>query len=312
MRRFLAWYQVLLASELVIMFTVPIFLAKERFSCGGTSYAVTFIVWMACWISITDIAPPQYCYEAPVFNWMPTGLMGPPVINWFFYGLAAGLCIFSICVFHKKPGPPLGRIRNMVSQSYKSLSFLGLMMNISSFLVSGFSPAGLVILAPATLLYFYSRRIYLTKEHREKRGRRIAEIEEDVTKEIIAGHQDVLLSEVQDILAASTVPWARYRYDYSYDFIPIARALVQRIRFMGGILQSLRENKSMSIDSLKAAFPTRDFPAAILDLCKRFNLAIQGDTIQIASGVDPNSFLSEIDKMFTTWKRNEAAKLAKI
>ena len=296
MRSFLAWYQVLLAGALAIIFAIPIFLASVRFDCGGTGYAVTCMVWIFGLISITGstVTPRQLDSSTVIIG----------VITWFFYGLVVVLLINSIRIFHKKLNPTLVKVRNEVFGSFIGLLLVGVIMNALDLFVASYSPAGLAILVPATLLKIFSKRLYPTKETLDKFTRRIAEIQQDLTKEIIAGHQDALLNEIQDMMAVIR----------GGDFIGMAIALSQCIQFMAGILQSLRERKAMSIESLKAAYKVKDFPAMILELCQQFNLTIQGDTIQLdpASSIDPQHLLNEIDKMFTTWKGNEAAKLAKI
>jgi hypothetical protein len=100
------------------------------------------------------------------------------------------------------------------------------------------------------------------------------------------GINDTLVSDLQEIMGEAAAE------SRSSDVGGTAKKIRQRLDFMVKIMRSLLERNAEYIAWLKGAFEFTDFPAAILDLCKQFNLVIQGDTIQLAPGIDLHSFLS--------------------
>jgi hypothetical protein len=81
------------------------------------------------------------------------------------------------------------------------------------------------------------------------------------------------------------------------------------------IHQTLEENKDKAVNvelllSL-SGLPSDKFALLLLDLCKRFDLSISGDTVTFHGDADIAAFVRDVDSYFARWRENEAIKAGK-
>nr|MDO8112717.1 hypothetical protein [Candidatus Sigynarchaeota archaeon] len=274
--------------------STPILVSFVQTGCGTATCAA----WIFGWIPCTS------CEAVQPFgtNFGFTLIM---LLCMLFYGLYIWALILSLRVFFKKPASPYIKIKDESTGIIMGSLFIGLVMNVFALFAAGTSVAGWCISAGGLLSYFNSKRLRFDVKISDILSHRLAALEEQATGAIITNKHDALVEEINIICNMATE-------SNSYDILSKAIASREHVLHMASIMNSIRTNKVVSLDSLKAIIKVPDFPAMILDICKKFDLVIKGDAVMIPDDMNLENFLTEIDKMFASWKMNETAKNAKM